>query len=75
MEHYDPELARRVWLRVRGQNEQATVEVLKRITAEERQSAVILQRLSRQFRGKSAAMLRKLALQEEEHARILSSLL
>ena len=71
MEQYDPAMAARVWQRVRGQQPVPLSPDLSLLAAEERQNAVTLMRLSRQFKGKTAAVLREMAQQEEEHARSL----
>ena len=71
MEKYDPVMAARVWRRVHGQPEGLCFSTLVSLAAEERQNAVTLLRLSRQFRGKPAAILQQLSQKEEEHAKKL----
>jgi len=75
MENYDPVMAARVWRRVQGQQETTHADNLISLAAEERQNAVTLLRLSRQFRGKPAAILRQLSQKEDDHARTLLTLL
>ena len=76
MEHYDPQMAQRVWQRVTGQQQMpgATPEIPALIAAEEENARRYLL-LSRMYRGKTAQMLQKLAQQEKAHVRFLLSLL
>ena len=75
MEKYDPEAAARVWQRVRGeasQNEEANS--LPAMIAGEWWDAASYLRLSRQFTGKEAGILRKMFEEEQSHAACLKGI-
>lgn len=72
MEHYDPTVARRVWQRVRGQQE--TPSYFRVLANEERQNAETLVQISRRLKGPAANTLRQLAQKEYAHYRFLLSL-
>lgn len=72
MENYDPELAARVWQRVRAPGAQAPEsEALAPLIAGEWAGAVAFMRLSRNFKGREAATLRRLSEQAQAHAACL----
>ena len=75
MEKYDPETAALVWQRVRGgapQNEEANN--LPAMIAGEWWDAATYLRLSRQFTGKEANVLRKMFEEEQSHAACLKGI-
>ncbi len=75
MENYDPEVAARVWQRVQGnmpQNED--LNSLPAMIAGEWQDAATYLRLSRQFNGKEANILRKMFEEEQSHAACLKGI-
>ena len=75
MENYDPEAAARVWQRVRGK-EPAGEELgnLPAMIAGEWWDAATYLRLSRQFQGKEAGVLRKMFEEEQSHAACLKGI-
>ena len=75
MENYDPEAAARVWQRVQGnasQNED--MNSLPAMIAGEWWDAATYLRLSRQFSGKEAGILRKMFEEEQSHAACLKGI-
>ena len=75
MENYDTEMAARVWQRVQGKttpNEE--INSLPGMIAGEWQDAATYLRLSRQFTGKEAAILRKMFEEEQSHAACLKGI-
>ena len=75
MEHYDPEAAARVWQRVQGKGP-AGEELgnLPEMIAGEWWDAATYLRLSRQFQGKEAGVLRKMFEEEQSHAACLKGI-
>lgn len=75
MEKYDPEAAARVWQRVQGKTSQnEDLESLPAMIAGEWWDAATYLRLSRQFNGKEAAILRKMFEEEQSHAACLKGI-
>ena len=75
MEHYDPEVAARVWQRVQGKGPQnQDLESLPAMIAGEWWDAATYLRLSRQFGGKEGAVLRKMFEEEQSHAACLKGI-
>ena len=75
MENYDPEAATRVWQRVQGKTTQTQdLGSLPEMIAGEWQDAATYLRLSRQFSGKEAEILRKMFEQEQSHAACLKGI-
>ena len=75
MENYDPEAAARVWQRVQGKGP-AGEELgnLPEMIAGEWWDAATYLRLSRQFQGKKAGVLRKMFEEEQSHAACLKGI-
>ena len=75
MVHYDPEAAARVWQRVQGKGP-AGEELgnLPEMIAGEWWDAATYLRLSRQFQGKEAGVLRKMFEEEQSHAACLKGI-
>ena len=75
MENYDPEVAARVWQRVQGKILQdEDLNGLPAMIAGEWQDAATYLRLSRQFSGKEANILRKMFEEEQSHAACLKGI-
>lgn len=75
MEHYDQEAAARVWQRVQGKTAQnEDLNSLPAMIAGEWWDAATYLRLSRQFAGKEAAILRKMFEEEQSHAACLKGI-
>ena len=77
MDTYDPEMAARVWNRVRGDKEEAAspnTQGLSALIAEAMQAATTYLHLSRYYQGKAGAMLRKMAQEEQSHAACLKGI-
>ena len=75
MENYDPEAAARVWQRVQGKTPQnEDLNSLPALIAGEWQDAATYLRLSRQFTGKEANILRKMFEEEQSHAACLKGI-
>ena len=72
MEKYDSEAAARVWQRVQGKTEE--LGGLPAMIAGEWWDAAAYLRLSRQFTGKEAAILRKMFEEEQSHAACLKGI-
>ena len=76
MEHYDPQMAARVWQRVTGQrSSRPTAPEIPALIAAEQESAQSYLHLSRMYRGKTAQTLQRIARQKKAHAAFLLSLL
>ena len=69
----DPQMAARVWQRVRGEDRVGDRELLTMISRELGNAATYLQ-LSRQFQGKESAALRRLHDREQAHAACLKGI-
>lgn len=78
MDTYDPEMAERVWNRVRGKAEDPpaapSTQGLLSLIAEEMQDATTYLHLSRGYQGKEGALLRKLSQEEQAHAACLKGI-
>ena len=75
MEKYDPEAAARVWQRVQGKTPQnEDLDSLPGLIAGEWWDAATYLRLSRQFTGKEAGILRKMFEEEQSHAACLKGI-
>ena len=75
MENYDTEMAARVWQRVQGKTTpNDELNSLPGMIAGEWQDAATYLRLSRQFTGKEAAILRKMFEEEQSHAACLKGI-
>lgn len=78
MDTYDPEMAERVWNRVRGKEEAPpaapSTQGLLSLIAEEMQDATTYLHLSRGYQGKEGALLRKLSQEEQAHAACLKGI-
>ena len=75
MENYDQEAAARVWQRVQGKTAQnADLDNLPEMIAGEWWDAATYLRLSRQFSGKEAGVLRKMFEEEQSHAACLKGI-
>lgn len=78
MDTYDPEMAERVWNRVRGKTEAPpaapSTRGLLSLIAEEMQDATTYLHLSRGYQGKEGALLRKLSQEEQAHAACLKGI-
>lgn len=75
MEKYDAEAAARVWQRVRNRPEQREeLNDLPAMIAGEWWDGATYLRLSRQFSGKEAAILRKMFEEEQSHAACLKGI-
>ncbi len=75
MQSYDAEKAARVWERVHaGREEQPQGQNLPALIAAEWSDAATYLRLSRHFRGKDAAVLRRLSEEEKAHGACLKGI-
>lgn len=77
MDAYDPEMAARVWNRVRGNGDEPAkpnTQGLLSLIAEELQDATTYLHLSRQYQGKEGAVLRKMSQEEQSHAACLKGI-
>ena len=75
MENYDPEVAARVWQRVRGKDDpNQDLSSLPAMIAGEWWDAATYLRLSRQFTGKEGTILRKMFEEEQSHAACLKGI-
>ena len=75
MEKYDPEAAARVWQRVQGKTPHSEdLNSLPAMIAGEWWDATTYLRLSRQFSGKEAGILRKMFEEEQSHAACLKGI-
>ena len=70
MENFDSELEKRVWKRVRGEEQPAPMGLKGLMAAEQNEAAVYLM-LARQMQGKEKNVLRRMFEQEQMHATCL----
>ena len=73
MEHIDPEKAARVWQRVQGGRSMEPEELLV-LATQERSDGMIYRQLSRRFRGREEALLRRLSQEEFSHSACLKGI-
>jgi len=72
MEKYDPQVAARVWQRVKGEPPQEHDEAqLQAMIQQEQHAAAVYLQLSRRFPGKDAAALHRLAADAQSHSACL----
>jgi len=68
MDTIDPQMAERVWRRVRGTAQAGPdMQSLEELIAQEWADGAVYQYLSRKFQGRESALLRQLAQQEQTH--------
>ena len=70
MAEFDEELEKRVWQRVRGQEQQT----LQALAAAEKSSAAMYLMLSRMMQGRQKELLRQLYHRERDHSRYLNGI-
>ena len=74
MDHYDQEIAARVWQRVRSGSVQETAPELLSAIGDELAEAALYQRLSRHFSRQQNALLRQIAQDDRSHATCLAGI-
>ena len=75
MESFDPQMAQRVWQRVRAtERPEDEAAQLPALIAEKQEQAATYLQLSRRFQGKDAAVLRRLSEEERSHAACLKGI-
>ena len=75
MDSIDPQMAERVWRRVRGTAPAGPdMQSLEELIAQEWADGAVYQHLSRKFQGKESALLRQLAQQEQAHVACLKGI-
>lgn len=74
MQTIDPQKAQRVWERVRGESPAPPEAVLTEMIANAWTDAVVYMQLSRRFRGKDNAILRKMYDEQQAHTACLKGI-
>jgi len=74
MDHYDQEIAARVWQRVRSGSVQETAPELLAAIGEELTETALYQKLSRHFNRQQNALLRQIAQDDRSHAACLTGI-